>query len=72
MHVDVNSTPEYSYQLSNVNSGATVDVWRVLLGNEINTHNQMLVRRSSSATNISLWDGQEFLGWCSPAVKASA
>jgi hypothetical protein len=52
-----------------VNTGSTVDVWRVLLGNEIHTHRQMLVRVKAEATNICLWQWQESSEWSSQVAR---
>ena len=34
------------HQFRDVYTGSAIDIWRVLLGNEIHTHTQMLVRAS--------------------------
>jgi hypothetical protein len=54
-----------------VNTGSTVDVWWVLLGNEIHTHRQMLVRVKAEATNIWLWQCQESSEWSSQAARVN-
>ncbi|MEY3624876.1 MAG: hypothetical protein RL696_257, partial [Actinomycetota bacterium] len=59
-------------ELGDVHTRSPVNVWRVLFGNEIHTHTEMLVSCALQTTNIWLWDALEFLEWFSLGARVSA
>lgn len=65
MHSCLDTLPQNRNQFGDVDARSSIDVWRVLFGNEIHTHTQMLVRLTFLGTNICLWQWQESLEWSS-------